>query len=1074
VVVSGGSWATAPISISGNTRFLVVANDPISGLPSSLVVHDVSYNPTPTNTAPTITGSPAITVNEDSPYSFTPTASDVDAGDTLTFSITNKPTWASFNTATGALTGTPANADVGSKTGILISVTDGTDTTSLAAFNLTVVNVNDSPVINGTPATSVNEDSLYSFTPTASDVDASTTLAFSIANKPAWASFSTATGALTGTPTNGDVGSTNGIVISVSDGTTSAALSAFNLSVVNVNDAPTITGSPAITVNEDSAYSYTPTANDVDVGDTLTFSITNKPDWASFNSATGALTGTPANADVGSKTGIVISVSDGTASSALSAFNLTVVNVNDVPIISGTPATSVDEDIYYSFIPTVSDVDVDDTLTFSIINQPSWASFNTTTGALTGTPSGQSIGKTTGIVISVTDGLLTASLPAFDIEVISTIDPLQPIVTAPDDVVLNSTGIFTPVTLQKLLGLADDATQSAIEEALKALAYDGVSGFDCCIAAISAVNGAEPQSPLLLKPGRYEITWKTTNAVGVSGEATQILSINPLVSFSNSQVAVRGSSIEFSVELNGPAPEYPLSIPYVIDVDTTATSAEHNLVSGTATFTNNSRKVVIPVDISALTNVSDSKLVVAFGPDVNEGHLNRHVIELVSSNVPPQVSMAITQGGSTTSLITPGGGPVTATVTVTDQNQGDTHSFDWSATSGLADTDGNVADSTRVFEPAGLNGSHSVRVTVTDSAGASVQTNIYFRVVSSLPVLDADTDTDQDGISDQLEGTGDYDDNGIPNYQDNMPSPSILPQQGNITNAYLIECDPDVRCGLGLFARGSTSGGVQILDEEIGSTDELIIDPVFEPVGGIFDFEIRDLPIPGQSTRVVIPQLSAISANAVYRKYQGGRWLTFIQDANNALHSAPGNSGYCPPPGSSEWSQGLTAGHLCVRLTIEDGGANDADGEVNSTVVDPGAVSVRLPNAVPVAVTDQASTNNKVAITVDVLANDTDADGNPLTLLGGSAEYGQVLVVDNKLRYVPKVGFVGLDTVTYRMADLREDEAQGILTVTVEAYPEMQAASGRSSGAGLGVLMMCLLATAVACRRNKFFHKARL
>lgn len=435
VVVSGGSWTTAAISISGNTRFLVVANDAISGLPSPVVIHNVSYNPTPTNTAPIITGTPATSVNEDSLYSFTPTASDVDAETTLSFSITNKPTWASFNTATGALTGTPTNADVGSTSGIVISVSDGTDGASLAAFNLTVINVNDAPVITGSPATSVNEDSDYSFTPTASDVDAGATLTFSITNKPVWASFNTATGALTGTPANADVGNTTGIVISVSDGTASAALSAFSLTVVNVNDTPVITGTPATSVNEDSLYSFTPTASDPDAGTTLTFSIANKPNWASFNTATGAFTGTPGNEHVGTTQGIVISVSDGTASAALSVFSLTVVNVNDTPVITGTPATSVNVGSPYSFAPTASDADTGTTLTFSITNKPAWASFDSSSGVLSGTPGNEQLGTTQGIVISVSDGTATAALSAFDLTVVNA--NVAPSFTAIPDVTLN-------------------------------------------------------------------------------------------------------------------------------------------------------------------------------------------------------------------------------------------------------------------------------------------------------------------------------------------------------------------------------------------------------------------------------------------------------------------------------------------------------------------------------------------------------------------------------------------------------------------------------------------------------------
>ncbi|WP_205313747.1 putative Ig domain-containing protein, partial [Rheinheimera maricola] len=243
---------------------------------------------------------------------------DVDAGDTLTFSIVNKPSWAAFNTNTGALTGTPVAADVGTTTGIVISVSDGTLSASLPAFNIEVTSENSAPVISGTPATAVLKDTAYSFVPTASDAD-DDTLTFSITNKPSWAAFDTNTGALTGTPVAADVGTTTGIVISVSDGTLSASLPAFNIEVTSENSAPVISGTPATAVLKDTAYSFVPTATDVDAGDTLTFSIVNKPSWAAFNTNTGALTGTPVAADVGTTTGIVISVSDGTLSASLPA-----------------------------------------------------------------------------------------------------------------------------------------------------------------------------------------------------------------------------------------------------------------------------------------------------------------------------------------------------------------------------------------------------------------------------------------------------------------------------------------------------------------------------------------------------------------------------------------------------------------------------------------------------------------------------------------------------------------------------------------------------------------------------------
>jgi lysophospholipase L1-like esterase len=87
------------------------------------------------------------------------------------------------------------------------------------------------------------------------------------------------------------------------------------------------------------------------------------------------------------------------------------------PTIGGSPATTTVVNATYTFIPTAADVN-GDTLTFSIVNPPSWASFDTTTGELTGTASDTDIGVTSGIVISVSDGVTApVSLAAFDIRV---------------------------------------------------------------------------------------------------------------------------------------------------------------------------------------------------------------------------------------------------------------------------------------------------------------------------------------------------------------------------------------------------------------------------------------------------------------------------------------------------------------------------------------------------------------------------------------------------------------------------------------------------------------------------------
>ena len=93
----------------------------------------------PSNNAPSITGTPVTAAMAEAPYSFTPTALDSD-GDSLSFSITNKPSWITFDTVTGALTGTPEASDVGTNTNITITVHDSQgEKASLAAFNISVL-----------------------------------------------------------------------------------------------------------------------------------------------------------------------------------------------------------------------------------------------------------------------------------------------------------------------------------------------------------------------------------------------------------------------------------------------------------------------------------------------------------------------------------------------------------------------------------------------------------------------------------------------------------------------------------------------------------------------------------------------------------------------------------------------------------------------------------------------------------------------------------------------------------------------------------------------------------------------
>jgi hypothetical protein len=103
-----------------------------------------SNNSSPANHPPSISGTPKTRITAGHAYRFRATARDAD-DDRLTFSIANRPSWASFNTQNGTLTGTPTRADAGRYSNIIIRVSDGKATTSLNPLNLTVTTPSPAP-----------------------------------------------------------------------------------------------------------------------------------------------------------------------------------------------------------------------------------------------------------------------------------------------------------------------------------------------------------------------------------------------------------------------------------------------------------------------------------------------------------------------------------------------------------------------------------------------------------------------------------------------------------------------------------------------------------------------------------------------------------------------------------------------------------------------------------------------------------------------------------------------------------------------------------------------------------------
>jgi hypothetical protein len=284
----------------------------------------------------------------------------------------------------------------------------------------------------------------------------------------------------------------------------------------------------------------------------------------------------------------------------------------------------------------------------------------------------------------------------------------------------------------------------------------------------------------------------------------------------------------------------------------------------------------------------------------------------------------------------------------------------------LIDTDS--VDSSFSFDPSGVSvGVYTLRLSVSDGNAAD-EAEISLNLVSAAPVLTT-ADSDDDGTDDQTEGYGDSDGDGVADYLDAISSINVLQEQAGESARYLIETEPGLSLSLSRIAFQAGNGQAQVSATDITNAGDTNDDTTqYEFAGGLFDFTVSGLPVAGQSASIVLAQLAAIPANAVYRKLVSAGWQDFVVDADNAIASAPGAQGYCPPPGDAAYQTGLTEGHWCVQLTIKDGGPNDGDGAINNSVDDPGGVATILATDVNVKVSSSGGIGSQDPLWLVLLA----------------------------------------------------------------------------------------------------------
>ncbi len=343
VSTDGGTITYTPADgFNGTETFTYSMSDGTANSADATVTVIVSDNQAPVITEGVST---TVTMDEDgapTPFSLTLNATDVE-GDVLTWSV---DTQATNGVATASGTGNSMvvtyvpTADFNGADSFVVAVTDDINSDTITV-NVTVTAQPDAPEITEGATTTVNMDedgapTAFTLTLNATDADGDV-LTWSISSA-ATNGLATASGTgaskVIGYAPNADANGTDTFTVQVDDGTGNTDTIDVTVNIAPVNDAPTISGTaPDGMVGV--AYSFTPTSDDTE-GDTLTFTATNLPSWASINGATGEISGTP-DAE-GEQANITITVTDdGTpaASAELGPFSITINPTTAVDDLSG-------------------------------------------------------------------------------------------------------------------------------------------------------------------------------------------------------------------------------------------------------------------------------------------------------------------------------------------------------------------------------------------------------------------------------------------------------------------------------------------------------------------------------------------------------------------------------------------------------------------------------------------------------------------------------------------------------------------------------------------------------------------
>ncbi|UMM04548.1 tandem-95 repeat protein [Vibrio campbellii] len=735
-----------------------------------------------------------------------------------------------------------------------------------------------------------------------------------------------------------------------------------------VEPAAPVAGDDIVQTDEDSAIIIDVLANDEDADSENLFieSATVPEEQGTVEIEDGKLIFTPAE-DFNGDADITYVVSDGELEDEASV-TVTVNPLNDAPVANDDSA-AIDEDTPVTIDVLPNDTDIDgDTLTIVNASVPAeQGTVEIVDGKLIFTPAENFNGEAT-ISYTVSDGELEDSA-----QVSVTVNPINDAPVANDDNVV--TDEDTPVTINVLPNDTD---------------IDGDT--------LTIVNASVPadQGTVEIVDGKLVFT----PADNFNGEATISYTVSDGELEDEAQVSVTVNPINDAPVANDDSAATDEDTPVTIDVLPNDTDIDGD----TLTIVNAS----VPAE-QGTVEIVDGKLVFTPAENFNGEATISYTVSDGALEDDAQVSVTVNPlndapVANDDNVVTDEDTPVTIDILPNDIDvDGDTLTI-VNASVPVDQGTVEIVDGKLVFTPAdNFNGEATISYTVSDGAlEDSAEVSVTVNPINDAPVANNDsaaTDEDTPVTVNVLPNDTDVDGDTL-----TIVNASVPADQGTveIVDGKLVFTPADNFNGEATISYTVSDGALEdsaevsvtvnpVNDAPVANDDSAVTD---EDTPVTIDVLPNDTDVDGDTLSIV--NASVPADQGTVEIVDGKLVFTPADDFN---------------------------GEATISYTVSDGELEDS-AEVS--------VTVNPVNDAPVANDDSAVTDEDTPVTIDVLTNDTDVDGDTLTIVNASvpADQGTVEIVDGKLVFTPAENFNGEATISYTVSDgALEDSAEVSVTV---------------------------------------------